>query len=135
MQNKLLVIKVYRDALRSVSTHWKAYVFLCVFYFLGSLLPAFIGTTLFKIISIPYYYLLIYFAIGLYYKQSIVWDKSVFYASFIRFCMVVVLFIASCQVSTSAINLILNIQQNFRILIPSDFVCCLFYYSVICLCF
>ena len=39
MQERLSVKKVYRNAYRYVTSHWFAFVFLTVFYFLGSLLP------------------------------------------------------------------------------------------------
>ncbi len=104
MQEKLSVKKVYIDALHYVVTHLGAFTFLTVFYFLGSLMPMFIGTTSFKILMIPYYYLFLYFAAGCYYKQKILWDIHIFFVATVRFFTAVLLFVAILSLSSYLIN-------------------------------
>jgi hypothetical protein len=108
MQEKLSVAKVYRNAFRFVSTHLFAFAFLTFFYFLGSLLPMFIGTTSFKVIFGFYFYLFFYFAAGCYYKQQILWDKSLFIACGVRFLSAVVFFLLALYFSSCLINLGIN---------------------------
>ena len=105
MQEKLSVAKVYRNALKFVTSHLFAFAFLTFFYFLGSLLPMFIGTTSFKVIFGFYIYLFFYFAAGCYYKQQILWDKSLFIACGIRFLTAVVFFFLALYFSSFLINL------------------------------
>lgn len=104
MQEKLSIKKVYVDALQYVATHLGAFAFLTVFYFLGSLMPMFIGMTPYKILMIPYYYLFLYFAAGCYYKQQILWDIHIFFAATVRFFTAVLLFVAILSLSNYLIN-------------------------------
>ena len=108
MQEKLSIKKVYIDALRYVATHLGAFAFLTVFYFLGSLMPMYIGTTSFKILMIPYYYLFLYFAAGCYYKQQILWDRRIFFAATVRFFTTVLLFAAILALSSYMINAVFD---------------------------
>lgn len=107
MQEKLSVKKVYRNAYRYVTSHLFAYVFLSVFYFLGSLAPMFIGATSFRVVFLVYIYLFFYFAAGFYYKQQILKDKEVFIAAGLRFLTAVVMFLSSILASTVVINFLL----------------------------
>ena len=116
MQEKLSVAKVYRNAFRFVANHLFAFAFLTFFYFLGSLLPMFIGTTSFKVIFGFYIYLFFYFAAGCYYKQQILWDKSLFIACGIRFLSAVVFFLLALYFSSCLINLGINFV---KISVPS----------------
>jgi hypothetical protein len=111
MQEKLSVAKVYRNAFRFVSTHLFAFAFLTFFYFLGSLLPMFIGTTSFKVIFGFYIYLFFYFAAGCYYKQQILWDRSLFIACGIRFLSAAVFFLLALYFSSCLINLGVNVLK------------------------
>lgn len=105
MKEKLSIRKVYRNAYRYVLSHWFAFLFLTVFYFLGSLLPMFIGAAFFKVVSLVYTYLFFYFAAGCYYKQQILWDRGIFLAAGVRFLAAVGLFLTSIVMSTLFINL------------------------------
>lgn len=105
MQEKLSIKKVYLDALRYVATHLGAFAFLTVFYYLGCLMPMFIGMTPYKILMIPYYYLFLYFAAGCYYKQQILWDRKIFFTAGIRFLTAVLLFAAILSLISYLINL------------------------------
>lgn len=104
MKEKLSVRKVYRNAYRYVLSHVFAFLFLTVFYFLGSLLPMFVGAELFKVISPVYTYLFFYFAAGCYYKQQILWDKQIFIMASVRFLIAVALFLTSIVMSSILIN-------------------------------
>lgn len=104
MKEKLSVRKVYRNANRYVLSHMFAFLFLTVFYFLGSMLPMFIGATSFKVVSLLYTYLFFYFAAGCYYKQQILWDKGIFFASGVRFLAAIALFMTSIVMATLIIN-------------------------------
>ncbi len=104
MKEKLSVRKVYRNAYRYVLSHWFAFLFLTVFYFLGSLAPMLIGAASFKVVSLVYTYLFFYFAAGCYYKQQIVWDKGIFMAAGVRFLAAVGLFLTSIVMATLVIN-------------------------------
>jgi len=108
MQEKLSVKKVYANAVKYTAGHLFAFAFLVIFYYLGSLLPMFIGTTSFKVLMIPYYYLFLYFAAGFYYKQQILWDRKIFYRAGLRFLTAIVLFLAVCQLCLFALNHITN---------------------------
>ena len=108
MQEKLSVKKVYTNAVKYTTGHLFAFAFLIIFYFLGSLLPMLIGTTSFKVLMIPYYYLFLYFAAGFYYKQQILWNREVFLHAALRFLTAILLFLAAILVSTFAINLVLS---------------------------
>lgn len=108
MQERLSVKKVYTNAVKYTTGHLFAFAFLVIFYFLGSLLPMLIGTTSFKVLMIPYYYLFLYFAAGFYYKQQILWDKEIFLHATLRFLTAILLFLAAILVSTFAINLVLS---------------------------
>lgn len=108
MQEKLSVAKVYRNAFRFVANHLFAFAFLTFFYFLGSLLPMFIGTTSFKVVFSFYIYLFFYFAAGCYYQQQILWNKSLFIACGIRFLTAVVFFFLALLFSSVLINLGIN---------------------------
>lgn len=103
MKEKLSVIKVYRNAFRYVESHIFAFIFLTIFYFLGSLLPMFLGAS-FKIISLFYTYIFFYFAAGCYFKQRLLWDKEIFLTAGLRFLTAVVLFFVSIFVATLFIN-------------------------------
>lgn len=104
MKEKLSVKKVYRNAYRYVESHIFAFIFLTIFYFLGSLLPMFFGSSSFKIISLFYTYLFFYFAAGCYFKQRLLWDKEIFLTAGLRFLTAVVLFFLSIFVATLFIN-------------------------------
>ncbi len=116
MKEKLSVRKVYRNAYRYVLSHWFAFLFLTVFYFLGSLLPMFIGVASFKVVSLIYTYLFFYFAAGCYYKHQILWDKGIFVAAGVRFLAAVGLFLTSIVMATLVIN---SGIYFFRISFPS----------------
>lgn len=104
MKEKLSVRKVYRNAYRYVSSHLFAFLFLTVFYFLGSLAPMVIGAAFFKVVSLVYTYLFFYFAAGCYYKQQILWDRHIFAAAGVRFLIAIGLFLTSIVMSTLFIN-------------------------------
>lgn len=104
MKEKLSVKKVYRNAFRYVRSHLFAFLFLTIFYFLGSLLPLFIDATAFKIISLIYTYLFFYFAAGCYYKQQILWDRHIFMTAGVRFLGAVTLFLGAIIISSVVIN-------------------------------
>lgn len=108
MQDKLSVKKVYANAVKYTAGHLFAFAFLVIFYYLGSLLPMLIGTTSFKVLMIPYYYLFLYFSAGFYYKQQILLDKEVFLHAGLRFLTAILLFLAAILLSTFAINLVLS---------------------------
>ena len=108
MQEKLSIKKVYNNAVKYTTNHLFAFAFLVFFYFLGSLLPMLIGTTSFKVLMIPYYYLFLYFAAGFYYKQQILWDRGIFCHAALRFLTAILLFLAAILISTFGINLVLN---------------------------
>ncbi|MCM1324484.1 MAG: hypothetical protein NC218_10200 [Acetobacter sp.] len=113
MKEKLSVRKVYRNAYRYVVSHWFAFLFLTVFYFLGSLLPMIIGDAAFKIVSLVYTYLFFYFAAGCYYKQQILWDKHIFMAAGVRFLAAIVFFLTSIVLSTVLINVGIYFFRSF----------------------
>lgn len=121
MKEKLSVKKVYRNAYRYIASHLFAFLFLTVFYFLGSLLPMFIGTTSFAIISPLLYYLFFYFAAGCYYKQQILWDKAIFITAGIRFIVAIGLFLTSILVASFAINVGIYFIRSFFSLSNEDF--------------
>ncbi len=105
MQEKLSVRKVYRNAYRYVRSHPFAFIFLTIFYFLGSLLPMITGADSFKLFSLIYMYVFFYFAAGFYFKQQFLSDKGVFLASGFRFLTAVVMFLSSIFVSSLVINI------------------------------
>ena len=117
MKEKLSVRKVCRNAYRYVLSHWFAFLFLTVFYFLGSLAPMFIGAAVFKVVSLIYTYLFFYFAAGCYYKQQILWDKGIFAAAGVRFFAAIGLFLTSIVMSTLVINLGIYL---FRLSFPAS---------------
>lgn len=104
MQEKLSVRKVYRNTCRYIAGHPFAFIFLTVFYFLGSLLPLFTGALSFKVLSLIYTYLFFYFAAGCYYKQQILWNRQIFIAAGIRFATAGILFFIALCMTTLAIN-------------------------------
>ena len=104
MQEKLSVAKVYRNAYRYVASHLFAFAFLTIFYFLGSLLPIFVGLTFFKILFPICLYLFFYFATGCYYKQKLLWDKSIFIATGMRFLTACAIFLLALVISSVLIN-------------------------------
>ncbi|MBP5698138.1 MAG: hypothetical protein J6W96_01245, partial [Alphaproteobacteria bacterium] len=104
MQDRLSIKNVYESASLYVVKHIFAFVFLVAFYYLGNLLPIFIGTTSFKLLMIPYYYLFLYFAAGCYYKQQIIWDRHIFLSAGLRFLTAILLFFAAILISNSIIN-------------------------------
>ena len=108
MQEKLSVKKVYANTVKYTAGHLFAFAFLVIFYYLGSLLPMFIGITSFNMLMIPYYYLFLYFAAGFYYKQQILRDRKTFFHAGLRFLTAILLFLAAILVSTFTINLVLN---------------------------
>ena len=114
MQEKLSVSKVFKNAGKYVCSHLFAFVFLVMFYFLGSLLLRFAGANFFKAFLIPYYYLFLYFAAGFYYKQRILLDGSIFLAAGVRFLKAIITFLAILLISTFFINILLNfIESSF----------------------
>lgn len=104
MEEKLSVRKVYRNAYRYVASHLFAFLFLTVFYFLGSLLPLFVGEAPGQAISLIYMYVFFYFAAGCYYKQMLLWDKKVFLTAGLRFLTAAVLFLCALFFSGIVIN-------------------------------
>ena len=104
MKEKLSVRKVYRNAYRYVMRHLFAFFFLTFFYFIGSLLPRFLGTSSLFIISSIYIYLFFYFAAGCYFKQQILWDKNIFVSASLRFVTAVVLFLSTLLLTSLVIN-------------------------------
>lgn len=109
MKEKLSVWKIYRNAYRYLLSHLFAFAFLTIFYFIGNLFPMFLGKSSFFIISGIYIYLFFYFAAGCYYRQQILWDKSIFISATLRFISAIVLFVVALLV----ISFILNIGINF----------------------
>ncbi len=104
MKEKLSVRKVYRNAYRYVVSHLFAFFFLTFFYFIGSILPRFLGTSSLFVVSSIYIYLFFYFAAGCYFKQQILWDKSIFVNASLRFVTAVVLFLVALLLTTLVIN-------------------------------
>ncbi len=116
MIEKLSVRKVYRNAYRYVVSHLFAFFFLTFFYFLGSLLPKFIGTPFLFVVSPIFTFLFFYFAAGCYFKQQILWDKQIFIASTLRFITAVVLFLIALLITTLFINIALHfIKISFNL--------------------
>lgn len=101
---KLLVKKVYVNALEYVATHVKGFLFLTFFYYLTSLLP--VTNIYLHLISL---YLLLYFAAGLYYKQKILLDRHVFINASLRFITAIMLFITSMLLCSLGINIFIHI--------------------------
>ncbi len=104
MHEKLSVRKVYKNTCKYIASHVIAFAFLTVFYFLGSLLPLFMGAFSFKVFSLIYTYLFFYFAAGCYYKQQILWNRQIFIAAGIRFATAGILFLTALCMATLAIN-------------------------------
>jgi len=112
MQEKLSVRKVYVNAYKYVSGHLTAFAFLTLFYFLGSLLPMFIGLSSFRLVMLVYYYLFLYFAAGCFYKQQIILDFHIFSAAGLRFITAIMLFLASILICTFGINIVLSFARH-----------------------
>ncbi len=104
MIEKLSVRKIYRNAYRYVISHLFAFFFLTVFYFIGSLLPRFLGRPFIFVVSPIYVFLYFYFAAGCYFKQQILLDRQIFVASCLRFITAVVLFLIALLMMTLFIN-------------------------------
>ena len=98
MKEKLSVRKVYKSA----------FFFLTFFYFMGSLLPMWLGASSFFVVSTFYIYLFFYFAAGCYYKQQILWDKQIFMVAGLRFLTAIVLFLIALLVTTLVINCVIH---------------------------
>jgi len=112
MQEKLSVKKVYMNAFRYVVRNIKVFSFLTIFYFLGNLLPMFIGLNSFKAVILVYYYLFLYLAAGYYYQQQILFKRDIFIAAGLRFLTVSLVFLAAILISTLVINLILDFIRD-----------------------
>jgi hypothetical protein len=112
MQEKLSIKKVYVNAFKYVIGNIKAFSLLTIFYFLGNLLPMFIGLNSFKLVILVYYYLFLYLAAGYYYKQQILFKRDVFMAAGLRFLTVSLVFLAAILISTLMINLALDFIRN-----------------------
>ncbi len=112
MQEKLSVRKVYVNAYKYVVGHLTAFAFLVLFYFLGSLLPMFIGLSSFRLVMLVYYYLFLYFAAGCFYKQQIILDFHVFTAAGLRFITAIMLFLAAILICTFGINIALSLTRH-----------------------
>lgn len=118
MQERLSIKKVFKNAVRYVIRHLFAFLFLTIFYFLGSLLPMLIGLSSFKVATLLvmffYSYIFFYFAAGCYYKQQILLDRQAFFAASLRFLTAILLFLASILLSSFMINLVLSfIKSSF----------------------
>ncbi len=108
MKDKLSVRKVYSNAYRYVVSHIFAFFFLTFFYFIGSLIPRFLGSPFLFIVSPVYVFLFFYFAAGCYFKQQILWDKHIFISSSLRFITAVVLFLIALLITTLFLNIMLH---------------------------
>lgn len=116
MQEKLSVIKVYKNAGRYVGSHLSAFIFLTVFYFIGSLLPMLFGRPSFQLLSLIcmylYMYLFFYFAAGFYFKQQLLWNKKTFLAAGSRFLTAVFLFCSSMFFASLCINILIYLLKT-----------------------
>lgn len=112
MQEKLSVKKVYTNACKYVVGHLGTFGLLTVFYYLGNLLPMLIGLNSFKVVVVVYYFLFLYIAAGLYYKQEVILKKDIFVSAGLRFLTVFLLFLASVLISSLMINLALDCVRN-----------------------
>lgn len=106
---KLSVKKVYTNTVRYILTHIKGYLFLTFFYFLGSCLSTLLGYNFIRLILL---YLLLYFAAGLYYKQTFLTDVKIFLRASLRFLTAVVMFLMSLLFSTFCINALLEFVRS-----------------------
>ena len=112
MQDKLSIKKVYKNAGVYVARHFPAFLFLVGLYFIGNLLPMWIGINSYKIIAIPYFFLFLYIAAGCYYKEKILLDKKIFASAGLRFLTVALVFLAAMLICSFAINLILDFVRT-----------------------
>lgn len=112
MQEKLSVLKVYRNAYRYVASHLFAFAFLTTFYFICSLLPMLIGVTFFRILFPICLYLFFYFATGCYYKQTLLWNKDVFVATGVRFLTAGAVFLLALIISSLLMNFCIHFVMS-----------------------
>ena len=109
---KLSIKEVYSNAGKYVLAHTKGFLFLVIFYFIGSLIPLLIGINAYWLVRLIYFYLLLYFAAGFYYKQQFLWDLPLFWHAGLRFLTAATMFLLSMLLSTFCINITLGFIRN-----------------------